>query len=84
MNDDSLLEFPCDFPLKIMGRDSEAFRAMTTEIVSRHASACEPAVRASRDARYVSMSFTIKAESREQLDALYRELSANEEILFVL
>lgn len=84
MNDESLLEFPCDFPLKVMGKDTDTFRELAVEIVARHASAEAPAVRPSRDGRYVSMSFTIRAESRDQLDALYRELSANDDVLFVL
>lgn len=84
MSDESLMEFPCDFPLKVMGRDSESFRALVNEIVTRHVGETIPSLRPSRDGHYVSMSFTIRAESRAQLDALYRELSANEAVLFAL
>lgn len=84
MNDETLLEFPCDFPLKIMGRDSDTFQAIVTEIVSRHASAAPATTRPSSGGSYIAMSFVIRAESREQLDELYRELSANKDVLYVL
>lgn len=84
MSDETLLEFPCDFPVKIMGRDSQSFRDMVVDIVTRHAGETPATTRPSRDGRYVSMSFTIHATSRAQLDALYCELSANDDVLFVL
>ena len=81
---DSLLEFPCDFPLKVMGLHSAEFRDLVGEIVTRHAQAEESATRLSRDGKYMSISFVVRAESREQLDGLYRELSASDEVLFTL
>ncbi len=81
---DSLLEFPCDFPIKIMGVDSPAFRALVHEIVQRHTEPTSPANRPSRDGKYLAISYTIRARSRAQLDALYEELSAAEEVLFLL
>ncbi len=85
--DDSPLKFPCDFPIKIMGRDEEALHILISEILSRHA----PDTRAesikrrlSSKKNYVSVTVTINATSREQLDNIYRELTASELTLFVL
>ena len=81
---DSLLEFPCDFPIKIMGVNSPGFRALVAEIVERHAGPAESTARPSRDEKYLAVSYMLRAESRAQLDALYEELSAAEEVLFLL
>ncbi|HKE43672.1 MAG TPA: DUF493 domain-containing protein [Steroidobacteraceae bacterium] len=82
-----VFEFPCEFPVKVMGRASEDFRRAARAIVERHAGALgEDQVneRLSRDDNFVSLTFTIRATSREQLDALYRELTASEDVLIVL
>lgn len=83
----SALEFPCDFPIKMMGRDREAFYDAARGVVEEHAGPLgEDAVRtaSSRNGRFVSMTVTIRAESRQQLDAIYRAASAHEEILVAL
>jgi uncharacterized protein len=87
MTEASLLKFPCDFPLKVMGRRSDDFRSIVLGIVQKHAGAIEPAKieeRPSRDGNYLSLTCTIAAESREQLDALYKELTSCERVLVVL
>ena len=84
---ESPLKFPCSFPIKVMGKASEAFELKVVEIVRRHAPDLgEGAVRTqlSRNGNFVSVTVTLQAKSREQLDALYRELTADEEILMVL
>lgn len=84
---DSLLEFPCDFPIKAMGRCDSGFEAKALAIVRRHVPDFDTAALrtvASRNGNYLSMTFTIQASSREQLDNLYRELSACDELLMVL
>lgn len=84
---ETALQFPCDFPLKVMGEAIADFDALVAAIVLKHVSALrEGAVRsrASRGGKYVSVTVTIQAESREQLDDLYRELSAHERVLMVL
>lgn len=84
---DSLLEFPCTFPIKAMGRCDSGFEARALEIVRRHVPDFDVAgmrTVASRKGNYLSVTFTIEATSREQLDNLYRELSACEELLMVL
>ncbi len=88
MSDEStLLKFPCDFPVKVMGRQSVEFRELVVSIAERHVGALEPERvqhRASKDGNYVSVTVTVRADSREQLDNLYRELTACEQILYVL
>lgn len=87
MNRESPLTFPIVFPIKIMGRDEPAFHAAVEDIVSRHVAplASLPVNRQpSREGRFISITVTIDAQSREQLDALYRELSGHELVLMVL
>jgi len=84
---DTLLQFPCDFPLKIMGRDTPEFRQVMGEIVQRHMGEVDVAKveeRKSRDGTYLGVTYTVHATSKEQLDDLYRELSGNPLALMVL
>ena len=85
--DDSLLEFPCDFPIKAMGKSEENFDALVVEIVRKHCpDLLEGAVksRLSRKGNYVSVTVTIQAESRSQLDRIYMDLSAHEKVLMAI
>jgi len=83
----SLLTFPTVFPIKIMGRREDAFAQTMTDIVLRHAPDFSPAtleMRTSKNGRYLSLTATINAKSREQLDALYSELSKHPLVLMAL
>lgn len=83
----SLLTFPCVFPMKIMGRREDGFAQTVSEIVMRHADDFHPGtmeMRTSKNGRYLSLTVTINARSREQLDALYSELSKHPMIMMVL
>ena len=87
MNDETLLEFPCDFPIKMMGRDTPEFHVTTRELVEKHAgplddSAIQSTV--SRKGQFVSITVTISAESQQQLDDIYQEVTDNEDILMAL
>jgi putative lipoic acid-binding regulatory protein len=82
-----LLTFPCVFPLKVMGRREDGFAQIVSEIVQRHASDFHPRtleMRPSKNGRYLSLTVTINATSREQLDALYMELSKHPMVMMVL
>jgi uncharacterized protein len=84
---DTLFNFPCQFPLKVMGRKSNDFRSIVIGIVQKHAGTIEPhqiEERPSKDGNYLSLTCTFEAQSREQLDALYRELTSCERVLIVL
>lgn len=84
---ETLFEFPCDFPIKVMGRRTDDFRSLVVGIVQKHAGAIDAAnieERPSKDGSYLSLTCTFSAQSREQLDALYRELTSCERVLIVL
>lgn len=84
---ETLLEFPCAFPLKIMGLASDALAQTVLEIVRRHVPDYDGAtmeMRASSGGKYVSLTCTINATSKAQLDALYRELSGHPLVKVVL
>ncbi|HYR36379.1 MAG TPA: DUF493 domain-containing protein [Burkholderiales bacterium] len=85
---DSLpLAFPCDFPVKVMGRKQPGFAQAVTEIVVKHAPEFDPAtveMRPSRKGRYLSLTCIVRATSREQLDALYQELCDHPAVVMVL
>ena len=83
----SALEFPCTFPIKIMGRTRDGFAQAVVDMVLRHAPDFDAAtleMRSSSAGNYLSMTATINATSREQLDDLYRELVANPMVAMVL
>ena len=87
MSDTSLLAFPCDFPLKIMGRCEDGFAQAVLDVVLRHAPDFDAAgmeMRTSAKGGYLALTCTIRAVSREQLDALYRELTAHPAVKVVL
>lgn len=83
----SLIEYPCRFPIKIMGRTREGFAQAILEIVQRHAPGFDGAsleMRSSSAGNYLSLTATIEATSREQLDALYADLVAHPMVAIVL
>jgi len=74
----SLIEYPCDFPIKIMGKSEHKITEIAIQIVRQHAPDFDETsmtVRASKNGTYLSITCTIKATSRMQLDALYQALS---------
>ena len=84
---ESALKFPTTFPIKVMGRRADGFAQAVVDVVLRHAPDYEPStleMRASREGNYLSVTVTINATSREQLDGLYRELTAHPMVAMVL
>lgn len=90
MNDQSKdfeIEFPCVFPIKVMGNNHIDFEAAVAEIVRRHAPDLgEGAItsRSSKGGKYLAITVTIKATSKNQLDNIYRELSAHELVIMAI
>ena len=83
----SLIEYPCDFPIKIMGKSVEGFAQNIADVVLQHApdfdlSSME--MRTSSTAKYISLTCTIRATSQVQLDALYRDLCDHPMVVMVL
>ncbi|SFE48645.1 YbeD family protein [Nitrosomonas sp. Nm166] len=83
----SLIEYPCDFPIKIMGKAQQDFTQTVLAIVKYHAPDFDDAsmaIKASKNGTYLSITCTIRATSRLQLDALYQALSDHPMIAVVL
>lgn len=83
----SPLQFPTEFPIKIMGEARDGFAESVLELVLRHAPDFDPAsteMRPSKNGRYLGLTCTINATSREQLDALYRALTSHPLVRVVL
>ena len=84
---DTLLEFPCSFPIKALGEDDADFKLQVVTLVAEHAS-FDPQqdVRSlpSRNGRFLSVTVTIEAQSQEQLDDIYRSLHAAKCVLMAL
>lgn len=81
--DETLLRFPCRFPIKAMGRAESGVEAIVTQIIERHApDTGKEALRSrlSRNGNWISVTVEIEARSKPQLDAIYRELSEHAEI----
>jgi hypothetical protein len=81
--DETLLRFPCSFPIKAMGRREHGIEAIVIEIVTRHAPETDAEAlrsRLSRNGNWVSVTVVIEAQSKRQLDAIYHDLSAHESI----
>lgn len=84
---ETLLKFPCEFPIKVMGRSGINLRDRVIEIVGRHAahlSGRAVTSRTSRKGNYVSVTAVVPATSQRQLDDIYRDLSACESVLIAL
>jgi len=87
MSDESLLEFPCTFPIKMMGRDTPAFRQAVRELVEKHTGPVDDTAiqnALSKNGRFVSVTITVSAESQQQLDDIYRDVSAHDDVLMAL
>lgn len=84
---ESPLSFPTDFPIKVMGERVDHFAQEIVRVVKAHAPDFDAAtleLRASSGGKYLSVTATIRATSREQLDALYRELTSHPLVKVVL
>jgi len=83
----SLLEFPCDFPIKVFGLNQDGLEALVLGIVRCHApDLAEDALssRLSGGGKYTAVTVTVNAQSQAQLDAIYQELTASPEIIMAL
>ena len=84
---DTLLEFPCEFPIKVMGKRTDNFAQIVAAVVVEHAPGFDIAsmdMRASKGGNYLSLTCTITATSKLQLDNLYRALSGHPAVSVVL
>jgi putative lipoic acid-binding regulatory protein len=87
VSDAPVQEFPSDFPIKVMGRHDGDLRALTQGIIERHAGPLAESrvrTRTSADGNFLALTYLVRADSREQLDAIYRELTACKSVLMAL
>ena len=85
--DPTLIEYPCEFPIKIMGLTRAGFAQAILEVVTRHAPDFDGAtmeMKSSKQGKYLSITCNVNATSRAQLDALYRELCDHPMVVMVL
>lgn len=86
-SNDSLIEYPCDFPIKAMGLATDDIEAIFNDIVRRHLphqTVFETKRKNSSSGKYISITLVLDAHNREQLDAVYKELSQHDKILMSL
>ena len=84
---ESLIKFPCDFPVKIMGVRSDDFAQSMIAVVLRHApdfDAATTEMRLSKGGKYLSLTCTVRATSKPQMDALYMELTKHPQVKVAL
>lgn len=87
ITEENLLEFPCDFPIKVMGETSDAFAATIVEAIKAidpNFDASKVDMRASTGGRFISLTCTVHATSRAQLDDIYRALTSHPLSKYVL
>lgn len=84
---ESLIEYPSDFPIKVMGATHDEFAATIVDVVVAHDPtfhAGKVEMRPSSNGNYIGLTLTVRATSREQLDNIYRELSGHPMVKIVL
>ena len=87
MTEESAIQFPCEFPIKLMGRNTPEFEATARALVEKHGGpVADDAVSASlsRNDRFVSVTITITATSQQQLDDIYQDVTDHEDVLVAL
>lgn len=83
----SLLKFPCDFTIKVFGQATDEFEITVLSIIRKHyPHLSEGSIhsRASENGKYLALSITIHAESKEILDLIYQDLSSSSQVLMAL
>ncbi len=83
----SPIDYPCDFPIKVFGQAQQGFAQAVMAVMVRHDpdfQAGTMQIRNSSQSRYLSLTCTVRATSREQLDALYQELCDHPMVVMVL
>ena len=84
---DDIFQFPCEFPIKVMGKKTDDFSSMVVGIIRKHihdSSEITITSRQSHGDKYTSITATIIAQSRKQLDAIYQELKDTKQVVMLL
>ena len=87
MAEESVIEFPCEFPIKMMGRDTLEFRLTAQSLIENHVGpVADNAVKINLSGKgnFVSVTVTVTATSQQQLDDIYRDVSGHDDVLMAL
>jgi putative lipoic acid-binding regulatory protein len=87
MAEESVIEFPCEFPIKMMGRDTPEFRATARSLIEFHVGVISEdriQTNLSGKGNFVSVTITVTATSQQQLDDIYRDVSGHDDVLMAL
>ena len=87
MSEESVIEFPCTFPIKVIGRDAPEFRVTARTLIENHAGpVTDEAITINRSGKgnFVSVTVTVTATSQKQLDDIYRDVSGHDDVLMAL
>jgi len=87
MSEETLLEFPCQFPVKAMGRAELELDLLVVDIIRRHVADINKGAvttRPSKDGNYLAVTVIVEASSKQQLDAIYQDLSDHPHVLMAL
>ncbi len=86
-DEQALIDFPCDFTIKVMGKAAADFENLVRTLLDEHIDDIERVNithQLSKAENYISLSITVNVNSREQLDNIYRSFTAHDDILYVL
>lgn len=84
-DDPELLEFPCEYTIKVLGRSAEDFSDWVVALIEGHGPTCSSVeARPSKRERFVSVNATFTADSLEQLHSIHRQLRASERVTLIL
>jgi putative lipoic acid-binding regulatory protein len=87
LSEESAIEFPCKFPIKMMGRDSPEFHKAARALIEDHVGPiADDAIQTNLSSKgnFVSITVTVTATSQQQLDAIYRDVSGHDDVLMAL
>jgi len=87
VTNESLIKFPCEFPIKIMGKDTPNFRSKMHKILEKHVGPINEEsikVNVSNNANFVAITITITAHSQHQLDQIYYDITSYDDVLIAL
>ena len=86
-NLESLIDFPCEFPIKILGKDNDVFKNTVSQIMAKHHQKhSEISVKKnnSKNKNYIALTWVVNVNNQDELDNIYKDLSKDKNILFVL
>lgn len=84
---ETLIDFPCDFPIKVMGITDDSFSTTITALIQKHSPSFDASkieMRSSTGGKYISLTCVCYVESKLQLDNIYRALTSHQLVKYVL